>query len=146
MRMEVGVLLFAPPRQAAALAQLVEGLGFWGLLFPDSQNLLPEVWGQLALAASATSRLVLGPGVTNSTTCDPAVTASAALALQVESGGRAWVGIGRGDSAVQRIGKHEDPVAGFERYLTMLQAYLAGEAVDRDGFASRLEWQEHVTV
>jgi 5,10-methylenetetrahydromethanopterin reductase len=144
--MDVGVLLFAAPRQAAALAQLVEGLGFWGLLFPDSQNLLPEVWGQLALAAAATSRVVLGPGVTNSLTRDPAVTASAALALQVESGGRALVGIGRGDSAVQRIGKREDPVGSFERYLTMLQAYLAGEAVDRDGFASRLEWQARVSV
>ncbi len=144
--MDVGVLLFAPPRQAAPLAQLVEGLGFWGLLFADSQNLLPEVWGQLNLAAAATSRLVLGPGVTNSLTRDPAVTASAALALQVESGGRALVGIGRGDSAVQRIGKREDPVASFERYLVMLQAYLVGEAVDRDGFASRLEWLPHTSV
>jgi 5,10-methylenetetrahydromethanopterin reductase len=144
--MDVGVLLFAPPRQAAPLAQFVEGLGFAGVLFPDSQNLLPEVWGQLALAAAATSRLILGPGVTNSLTRDPAVTASAALALQVESGGRAVVGIGRGDSAVQRIGKREDPVASFERYVTLLQAYLAGEAVDRDGFASRLEWQPHAGV
>src|SRR5262245_33665371 len=140
--MDVAVLLFAQPRQAAATAQLVEGLGFWGLVLPDSQNLLPEVWGQLMLAASATSRLVLGPGVTNSLTRDPAVTASAALALQVESGGRALVGIGRGDSAVQRVGKHEDPLASFERYLTPLQGYLAGEAVDRDGFASRLQWPE----
>jgi 5,10-methylenetetrahydromethanopterin reductase len=144
--MDVGVLLFAVPRQAAALAQLVEGLGFSGVLFADSQNLLPEVWGQLMLAAAATSRVVLGPGVTNSVTRDAAVTASAALALQVESGGRALVGIGRGDSAVQRIGKHEDPVASFERYLVALQAYLAGEAVDRDGFASRLEWQPRAAV
>ena len=144
--MDIGVLLFAEPRQAGPLAQLVEGLGFWGLVLADSQNLLPEVWGQLMLAAAATERLVLGPGVTNSLTRDPAVTASAALALQAESGGRALVGIGRGDSAVQRIGKHEDPVASFERYLTMLQAYLAGETVDRDGFPSRLEWRDRVDV
>ena len=144
--MDVGVLLFAAPRQAGPLAQLVENLGFWGVLFPDSQNLLPEVWGQLMLAAAATSRVVLGPGVTNSLTRDAAVTASAALSLQVESGGRALVGIGRGDSAVQRIGKREDPVASFERYLAMLQAYLAGETVDRDGFASRLEWQPRAAV
>jgi 5,10-methylenetetrahydromethanopterin reductase len=144
--MDVGVLVFAVPRQTAALAQLVEGLGFAGVLFADRQNLLPEVWGQLMLAAAATSRIRLGPGVTNSITRDAAVTASAALALQVESGGRAVIGIGRGDSAVQRIGKHEDPVASFERYLVMLQAYLAGEAVDRDGFASRLEWQPRYPV
>jgi 5,10-methylenetetrahydromethanopterin reductase len=144
--MDVGILLFAEPRQAGPLAQLAEGLGFWGLLFPDSQNLLPEVWGQLMLAAAATSRIVLGPGVTNSITRDPAVTASAALSLQVQSGGRALVGIGRGDSAVQRIGRREDPVASFERYLTTLQAYLAGDTVDRDGFASALEWRARVDV
>ena len=144
--MDIGVLLFAGPKQAAPLAQMVEAAGFWGLILPDSQNLVPEVWSQLVLAASATSRIVLGPGVTNSLTRDPAVTASAALTLQAESGGRALVGIGRGDSAVQRIGKREDPVASFETYLTMLQAYLAGETVDRDGFASQIEWRARLDV
>jgi 5,10-methylenetetrahydromethanopterin reductase len=144
--MEVGVLLFPEPRRAAAVAQVIEGLGFDGLLFPDSQNLLPEVWGQLVLAAKATTRLRLGPGVTNSVTRDAAVTASAALSLQVESDGRALVGIGRGDSAVQRIGRREDPVAAFERHLVLLQAYLAGETVDRDGQPSRLEWHARAGV
>jgi len=60
--------------------------------------------------------------------------------LQLESGGRAVLGIGRGDSAVQRIGKRTLRVVEFERYLTTLQAYLRGEVVDRDGFASRIEW------
>ena len=123
---------------------MVEELGFDTLLFPDSQNLAPEVWSQLTLAAGATTRLRLGPGVSNSVTRDPAVTAAAALTLQVESGGRALLGLGRGDSSVQRIGKREDPVGSFERSLAMIQAYLRGEAVDRDGFASRLEWLEHV--
>jgi 5,10-methylenetetrahydromethanopterin reductase len=122
---------------------MVEELGFDTVLFPDSQNLAPEIWGQLMLAAKTTKRVKLGPGVSNSVTRDPAVTASAALALQVESDGRAILGIGRGDSAVQRIGKREDPVASFERYLAAVQAYLSGETVDRDGFASRLEWLPH---
>jgi 5,10-methylenetetrahydromethanopterin reductase len=50
------------------------------------------------------------------------------------------LGIGRGDSSVQRIGRSEDPVAHFAAYLAAVQGYLRGEAVDRDGFASRLEW------
>ena len=144
--MEIGVLVPPLPRRSAETARLVEGMGFASLLMPDSQNLAPEVWGHLMLAASATSRIRLGPGVTNSVTRDPAVTASAALSLQAESGGRAILGIGRGDSSVQRIGKTLDPVARFERYLTDVQTYLAGEAVDRDGFASRLEWLPHVSV
>src|SRR5213594_1394461 len=144
--MNVGVLAVAGPGRCADTARRLEALGLHTVLFPDSQNLAPEVWGQLMVAAKATSRIRLGPGVTNSITRDPAVTASAALALQVESGGRAVLGIGRGDSAVQRIGRREDPVASFERYLASLQAYLRGESVDRDGFPSRVEWLEHTDV
>jgi 5,10-methylenetetrahydromethanopterin reductase len=144
--MDVGVLAIGEPGRSAETARRLEGLGFHTVLFPDSQNLAPEVWGQLMVAARATERVRLGPGVTNSVTRDPAVTASAALALQVESGGRAVLGIGRGDSSVQRIGRREDPVASFERYLTMVQAYLRGEAVDRDGFPSRLEWLPRANV
>ncbi|MGH7787342.1 MAG: LLM class flavin-dependent oxidoreductase [Candidatus Binatia bacterium] len=144
--MDVGVVLFAPPKRTAALAGLAEQMGFASLRFPDSQNLAPEVWGQLMLAAAATTRIQLGPGVTNSVTRDAAVTACAALSLQVESDGRAVLGIGRGDSSVQRIGQGLDSVARFERYLQMVRAYLSGEAVERDGFASRLEWLPHVTV
>src|SRR5262252_1691837 len=131
--MEIGVIIFPPLGKTAQTAQTIEGLGLDSMLFPDSQNLAPEVWGQLLLAAAATSKLQLGPGVTNSITRDAAVTASAALSLQVESGGRAVLAIGRGDSSVQRIGKREDPVASFERHLEMLQGYLRGETVDRDG-------------
>ena len=95
--MDIGVLAVAGPGRSADTARRLEALGLHTVLFPDSQNLAPEVWGQLMLAAKATTRIRLGPGVTNSITRDPAVTASAALALQVESGGRAVLGIGRGD-------------------------------------------------
>jgi len=144
--MDVGVLMVAMPGRFAATARMVEELGFASLIIPDSQNLAPEAWGQLMIAAGATSKIRLGPGVSNSVTRDPALTACSALSLHVESRGRAVLGIGRGDSSVQRIGKTEDPVASFERYLTMVQAYLAGEAVDRDGFASKLEWLAHVKL
>lgn len=138
--MDIGVLVVAEPRRFANTARMAEELGFASLAIPDSQNLAPEAWGQLMIAAAATSRIRLGPGVTNPVTRDPAVTACAALSLHAESGGRAVLGIGRGDSSVQRIGKGLHPLASFERTLEMIQVYLAGEAVDRDGFASRLEW------
>jgi 5,10-methylenetetrahydromethanopterin reductase len=144
--MEIGIAMAPWPGATANLAQLAERLGFASLVLADSQNLAPEVWGQLMLAAGATSTIRLGPGVTNSLTRDAAVTASAALALQVESKGRAICGIGRGDSAAQRLGKEPDRVAAFERYVHALQVYLGGGTVDRDGFASRLEWLQAVDV
>ena len=144
--MHLGITIAPIPGRTAALARMAEDLGFHSVRVPDSQNLAPEVWGQLMLASQTTSTIELGSGVTNSLTRDAAVTASAALALQVESHGRAVCGIGRGDSAVQRIGKREDPVGSFEHYLETLQAYLRGDTVDRDGFASRLEWLPAVKV
>jgi len=138
--MDVGLLLVPEPHRLERTARMVEEMGFASLALPDSQNLAPEVWGQLMLAAKATSRIRLGPGVTNSITRDAAVTASAALSLQLVSAGRAVLAIGRGDSSVQRIGRTQDSVARFETYLAAVQGYLRGEAVERDGFASRLEW------
>ncbi|MDJ0788890.1 MAG: LLM class flavin-dependent oxidoreductase [Myxococcota bacterium] len=138
--MDIGISSVGWFRKTAGMAARFESLGFRSALFTDSQNLCAEVWSQLALAAHATDRIRLGPGVTNSVTRDPALTACAAATLQAESEGRAVLCIGRGDSAVQRIGKREQKVADFEAYLIAVQRYLSGEAVDRDGFESRLEF------
>jgi len=107
--MKLGVLLFPQPGLSAQLARMVEGLGFDSLVFADTQNVTPEVWGQLMLAARDTDRIELGTGVTNPGTRDAAVTASAALALQIESRGRAVCGIGRGDSSLGKIGGSRHP-------------------------------------
>src|SRR4030095_14671530 len=106
----------------------------------DSRNLCPEVWSQLALAASASERLRLGPGVTNSVTRDAALTACAAITLQSQSRGRALLCIGRGSPPVRRVGGREQAVAASGTYLEHVRGYLRGEAVERDGFASRLEF------
>jgi 5,10-methylenetetrahydromethanopterin reductase len=144
--MKLGLLLFPSPRGSAQLARMAEGLGFDSLVFADTQNITPEVWGQLMLAARDTERIELGTGVTNPGTRDAAVTASAALALQVESNGRAVCGIGRGDSSLGKIGRPPVPLEEFERYVERLQRYLRGEEVDRDGTPSRLEWHADASV
>jgi len=137
---EFSYLAFPVPGTAAETARNAEAAGWDGLGFPDTQNLSGDVYSALALAASATDRLVLGPGVTNPVTRHPAVTASAIATVQVESGGRAVLGIGRGDSALGYIGRQPAPVAVFERYLRDVQQYLRGEAVDIDGYESRNNW------
>jgi 5,10-methylenetetrahydromethanopterin reductase len=95
---------------------------------------------ELALAGAATERIALGPGVTNPVTRHPAVTASAALTLQVETGGRAVLGIGRGDSALTQIGLQPVPAAELEEALVALQAYLRGEEASIGGTASSVRW------
>ena len=97
MSTEFGIVMEASPGYTARLAQQIEALGFDILLCPDTQNLSPDPFSQLALAAQTTTRLKLGTGVTNPVTRDAAVTACALATLQAESQGRVICGIGRGD-------------------------------------------------
>src|SRR3954469_22508840 len=91
--------------RAREVAELAEGDGWDGLAFTDSQNLHGDTFAQLALAAQATRRLLLATGATNPATRHPAVVASAIATIQAESGGRAVLGIARGDSALAYVGR-----------------------------------------
>jgi 5,10-methylenetetrahydromethanopterin reductase len=114
--------------RAARLAQRAEREGFDGISFGDTQCLAPDPYVGLTAAATATTRVKLGVGVTNPLTRHPAVTACAIASVHAESGGRAVLGIGRGDSAVSKLGMRAATVAQLERYLERVQAYLSGDA------------------
>ncbi len=121
-------------------AAAVEEDGWDGLLFMDSQNLSMDVFGSLYLAASSTSRLKLGTAVTNLLTRHPAVVASAFATLHHVSAGRAHIGVGRGDTALELIGVKPPSASRFEEMIEHLQAYLGGDPVDVGGFESRITW------
>ncbi len=144
--MQMGLLMFPNPAGSAGMGEMAEQLGFASLVFADTQCLTPEVWSQLMLVAGATERIEIGTGVTNPVSRDPAVTASAALGLQVASGGRVVLGIGRGDSSMAKIGRRPAPPAEFEIYLERLRLYLDGHEVDREGSPSRIEWLDDCEV
>jgi 5,10-methylenetetrahydromethanopterin reductase len=138
--MKIWLHSFPRPGTTAAVARAAEAAGYDGLALADSQNLTADVWVEAALAAAATERLGVGPGVTNPRTRHPAVTASAAATLAAESGGRVVVGFGRGDSALTQVGGEPTPVGEFERGLAALQGYLAGETVEVEGYAGKIAW------
>ena len=110
-------------------AQYAEAAGFDGITIVDSQNLSGDPYVALAMAGSETERIKLGTGVTNPFTRHPAVTASSIATVHAVSGGRAVLGIGRGDSALAHLGFAPASVAVFEDYLRRVQGYLLGEAV-----------------
>ena len=91
-------------------SQLAEKQGWDGILYTDSQNHNGDCYAALAIAAKATKRIGLGTGVTNPYTRHAAVTASAISTIQVESNGRAVLGVGRGDSAMARRGLRPSPL------------------------------------
>ena len=146
MTMQTGLLMFPHPQHSASMAKSAEQLGFASVVYADTQCLTPEVWSQLMRVAEATDRIEIGTGVTNPVSRDPAVTASAALGLQVASEGRVVLGIGRGDSSMAKIGRRPASPADFETYVAQLRAYLDGEEVDREGHPSRIEWLDTCDV
>jgi 5,10-methylenetetrahydromethanopterin reductase len=141
------------PSAVARRAETAERAGYDGVTTVDSQNLSGDCYIALALAATGTSRIKLGTGVTNPFTRHPAVTACAIATVHAVSQGRAVLGIGRGDSALAHLGFSPSPVKKFEDYLWRLQGYLRGEEVPfeeganvdalrlaNQPTASRIEW------
>lgn len=120
------------PGYTAKAARRAEADGWDGIGVVDSQNLAGDPYVELALAAHATSTIKLATAVTNPLTRHPATAATAAATVQAESGGRAVLGIGRGDSSLAHLGLAPAPVPVFRRYLERLQGYLRGEDVPFD--------------
>ena len=131
---------FPVPGQTAELARQAEESGFDGLLLADSQNLVGDPFVELGVAAGVTHRIGLGTGIVNLVTRHPAVVAAAIASVQVESGGRAVLGVGRGDSSLAQIGLAPPPVARLRDLVAQVRGYVRGEEVKAGGTASRIVW------
>jgi 5,10-methylenetetrahydromethanopterin reductase len=133
--------LAAPlPRTITGAARRAEAEGWHGLAVVDSQNLAGDCYVALALAAGASERIGLATAVTNPVTRHPAVAAAAIASVHAASGGRACLGIGRGDSSLAHLGRAPVGARVLERYVSVLRAYLRGEAVPFDA----LDFHEQV--
>ena len=133
------VLLPESLAEFGALCRAAEDNGFDLLGVADSQSVFREMYVALTLAALNTSRIRLGPLVTNPLTRHLVVTASAISSLDEVAGGRAVLGLGSGDSAIYTIGAPPATVAGLEDAVVTLGALTSGRPVDRGG----RRWQVH---
>lgn len=126
--------------ELAAHAVRAERSGFDALWVGDIQSTHPELYVSLTTIARACTTASVGPGVTNAVTRDPAVTASAMAALSDASGGRAFLGIGTGDSALHNIGLQPARMADLREYIATVRAlWTEGQAQYR-GRTLRLTW------
>jgi 5,10-methylenetetrahydromethanopterin reductase len=122
-------------------ARRIEDLGFDGMGFADTQIIYYDPYVAMGAAARTTTRLRLRTMVSTPVTRHPSVIAAAIATVQQESGGRAVLGLGRGDSAASLIGERAFSGKAFERYITQVQGYLRGEEVVLDnGQRSRSDW------
>src|SRR5438034_1956927 len=126
--------------RAASLARLAEEQGFtYGWIF-DSHVLWKEPYVPLTLMAQATKRMRLGTCVTNPATREPSVTASTLATLQLLSGGRMDLGIGRGDSARRVLGKKPTDLAMLEEATNVIRDLCEGREVTYEGTMLRFDW------
>lgn len=97
-----------------------------------------DVYVHLTCAALHTSRLRLGPGVTNPLTRHPAVTASAILALDEASQGRADLVVGTGYSSAYIIGRKAATRATMRQATELWRSIFQGHTTELGGLEINL--------
>ena len=99
-RLRAGVNLIpeAPVGVISDLAVEAERLGFDRCWVYDEGLATRDLYVTMTAIAQATSRLEIGPGITNAYTRHPGQTAAAIATLDELSGGRAFLGLGAGGS------------------------------------------------
>lgn len=135
-------LLCLPRSVASAVAdaRLAEDLGFSMVGVADSQSVFREMYATMALCAQATRRVRIGPTVTNPITRHPAVAASGIATVDEIAPGRAFFGIGSGDSAILNLAERPSTLADMRAYIQTVRAlHTTGEATWRDR-PVRLTW------
>jgi probable F420-dependent oxidoreductase len=123
-----------------ALTRQAEAAGFqYGWIF-DSHILWLEPYPLLTLMAANTKKMRLGPCVTNPAVRDITVTSSLFATLNLISGGRMELGIGRGDSSRRVLGKKPVTSAQLEEAVQTFRELTSGHEIQYDGQPTRISW------
>jgi len=131
-----------PVDRIVALTRQAEAAGFqYGWIF-DSHVLWLEPYPVLTLMAAATRNMRLGTCVTNPAVRDITVTSSLFATLNLISGGRMELGIGRGDSSRRVLGKKPVKSDRLEEAVKTFRELTAGHEVDYEGQPTRIAWAD----
>ena len=131
----VNLMPAGPVAQVVELATLAEARGCRRCWVYDEGMHTRDVYVTLAAIAGATTRIGLGPGITNPYVRHPGATAAAVATLDELSDGRAFVGLGAGGAltlgplAIERT----RPLASVEHTLTALRQLFHGDHVTMQG-------------
>jgi probable F420-dependent oxidoreductase len=122
------------------LTRQAEAAGFeYGWMF-DSHVLWMECYPLMTLMAMNTKKMRIGTCVTNPATRDLTVTGSLFATLNLISGGRMELGIGRGDSSRRVMGKKPVSWSQLEAAIKEFRDLTSGKEVQHDGQPTRLTW------
>jgi 5,10-methylenetetrahydromethanopterin reductase len=137
---EVGIVLEprGDVRKLVAQARLAEDLGFEFVGITDGQMIWSDAVVALTATALATSRIRLGPWVTNPVTRHVTVIANYIATLDALSDGRAFLGIGNGDDAVRTIGAPPARMDDLAEVVDTLRALIDGDEVKHEPVSWRI--------
>ncbi len=124
------------PQDTGSFAARVEAAGFDFLWMPDTPLLAGrwrDIYIHLTCAALRTSRVRLGPGVTNPLTRHPVATASAILTLDEASQGRADLVAGTGYSSAYIIGRKAATLATMRQATQLWRRIFQGQTTELGG-------------
>ncbi len=135
------VLQTSPPAQTVVdrMCRAEDGGFSHGWTF-DSHVLWQEPFVIYSQILAATSRLMVGPMVTNPGTRDWSVTASLFATLNDMFGNRTVCGIGRGDSARRVIGQRPVSLAHLAEAMHVIKGLAEGREVMLHGAPLRIPW------
>jgi probable F420-dependent oxidoreductase len=140
MRFGITIKPDMPVERMVALTRQAEAAGVqYGWIF-DSHILWLEPYPLLTLMASNTKNMRLGTCVTNPATRDITVTSSLFATLNLISGGRMQLGIGRGDSSRRVLGKKPVGAGDLERAVKTFRELTAGREIEYDGQPTQISW------
>jgi probable F420-dependent oxidoreductase len=140
--MDVGVVLQndPPARGVVELAKKAEAAGFSHVWTFDSHVLWQEPFVIYSKILDETSRVMVGPMVTNPGTRDWTVIASLFATLNEMYGNRTVCGIGRGDSALRVIGATPQTLAELRACVEVVKALGNGREAEVRGQRLRFGW------
>src|SRR5213593_4459645 len=137
-------LLCLPRSVASAVAdaRLAEEVGFSMVGVADSQSVFREMYATMALCSQATRRVRIGSSVTNAITRHPAVAASGIATVDEIAPGRAFFGIGSGDSAILNLAERPSTLDDLRAYIETVRALHAKGETTWRGRMVRLTWAQ----
>ena len=140
--MQIGLVLQTDPPAQAVVDLMVRGeeLGFTHGWTFDSHVLWQEPYVIYPRILERTSRMVVGPMVTNPATRDWTVIASLHATLIDMFGNRTICGIGRGDSAVRVQGRPPTSLARLEESVHVIRELAEGRSVELHGTTVKIPW------
>jgi probable F420-dependent oxidoreductase len=140
--MDIGVVLQNDPPALAVvdLAKKAEAAGFSHVWTFDSHVLWQEPFVIYSKILSETSRVIVGPMVTNPGTRDWTVIASQFATLNEMYGNRTICGIGRGDSALRVLGLQPNTLGQLRESIGVIRSLASGEKVTLRGQELQFSW------